>query len=94
MRGRRGKIKAQAAWTKAWKEYFGEPVRAEDIQSGFRFVFHTGDFHMTEVWYEVIEQEWDWKFQEFLWIVWNESTQDWELWPTKQICDVCYKKGV
>jgi hypothetical protein len=93
MRGRRGKLKAQAAWSQAWNNYFGEHVKEEDIQPGFRFVFHTGDFHLTEVWYEVIEQEWDWRVQENVWVVWNEKTEDLEIWDVASICQVGHKKG-
>ena len=32
MRGRRSKIKVQAAQTKAWKEYFGERIRAVEVK--------------------------------------------------------------
>ena len=84
----------QEAWTKAWKEWYGPYVQMEQIKEGLRFCYYTGDFNLQRVWFEVVEMEYDWRYQDEVAVVWREDLESFERWPKCQICQVGHIKEV
>ena len=59
-------------------------VTKEDIKVGFRFYLRKDDYG-GKLWFEVVDFEYDWRFQEDMPVVWNEYRESFELWPLNQI---------
>ena len=59
-------------------------IRKEDIQVGFRFYLRADDCG-GKLWFEVVDFEYDWRFQEDMPVVWNEYRESFEKWPLNQI---------
>ena len=76
-------------WFEAWNNFFGRNISLEEVKEGLQFSFFTGDFHLDEVKYEIIESQWDWKIQEYLWICWCEQKDCFEIWDTEAIVQLC-----
>ena len=64
-------------------------IRFEDIKEGFRFYLRADD-NGGKMWFEVVDFEYDWRFQEDMPVLWNEHFQSFELWPIKQIISAGY----
>ena len=59
-------------------------ITKEDIKVGFRFYLRKDDCG-GKLWFEVVDFEYDWRFQEDMPVVWNEYRESFELWPLNQI---------
>lgn len=59
-------------------------ITREDIKVGFRFYLRKDDCG-GKLWFEVVDFEYDWRFQEDMPVVWNEYRESFELWPLNQI---------
>ena len=70
-------------------KYTPKTIRFEDIKEGFRFYLRADD-NGGKMWFEVVDFEYDWQFQEEMPILWNEYLQSFELWPIKQIVSAGY----
>ena len=64
-------------------------IRDEDIQIGFRFYLRADDCG-NKMWFEIVDFEYDWQFQEEMPVVWNERFQSFEQWPRNQIISAGY----
>ena len=65
-------------------QYISKKIRSEDVKEGFRFYLRADDSG-GKMWFEVVDFEYDWRFQENMPVVWNEHFQSFELWPLNQI---------
>ena len=59
-------------------------IAKEDIKVGFRFYLRKDDCG-GKLWFEVVDFEYDWRFQEDMPVVWNEYRESFEKWPLNQI---------
>ena len=59
-------------------------ITKEDVKVGFRFYLRKDDCG-GKLWFEVVDFEYDWRFQEDMPVVWNEYRESFELWPLSQI---------
>ena len=59
-------------------------ITKEDIKVGFRFYLRKDDCG-GKLWFEVVDFEYDWRFQEDMPVVWNEYRESFEQWPLNQI---------
>lgn len=59
-------------------------ITKEDIKVGFRFYLRKDDCG-GKLWFEVVDFEYDWRFQEDMPVVWNEYRESFEKWPLNQI---------
>ena len=59
-------------------------ITKEDIKPGFRFYLRKDDCG-GKLWFEVVDFEYDWRFQEDMPVVWNECRESFEEWPLNQI---------
>ncbi len=64
-------------------------ITKEDIKVGFRFYLRKDDCG-GKLWFEVVDFEYDWRFQEDMPVVWNEYRESFELWPLNQIVSAGY----
>lgn len=64
-------------------------IHKEDIQVGFRFYLHANDCG-GKMWFEVVDFEYDWRFQEEMPVCWSEYHESFELWPLEQIVSAGY----
>lgn len=65
-------------------KYAPKVICDEDIQVGFRFYLRTDDCG-NKMWFEIVDFEYDWQFQEEMPVIWNERFESFELWPREQI---------
>ena len=70
-------------------QYISKKICSEDIKEGFRFYLRADD-NGGKMWFEVVDFEYDWRFQENMPVVWNEHFQSFELWPLNQIVSAGY----
>lgn len=68
-----------------------KPLTKEDIKVGFRFYLRADDCG-GKMWFEVVDFEYDWRFQEEMPVCWNESHENFELWPLNQILSAAYNE--
>ena len=64
-------------------------IAKEDIKVGFRFYLRKDDCG-GKLWFEVVDFEYDWRFQEDMPVVWNEYRESFEKWPLNQIVSAAY----
>ena len=64
-------------------------IKKEDVKIGFRFYLRADDCG-GKLWFEVVDFEYDWRFQEDMPVVWNELHENFELWPLNQILAAGY----
>jgi hypothetical protein len=50
---RKDRLKNQL-WAEAWNNFFGRNISLEEVKEGLQFSFFTGDFHLDEVKYEIL----------------------------------------
>lgn len=55
--------------------YPGEFIPLEKIKPGLHFYFLDGPDKNLKDWYEVVEIEWDWRYQSWNIIAWNNETE-------------------
>ena len=79
-------------WTELCNSYFGESIVENEIMPGFTFSFFTGDFHLDEVKYEVMEYCYNNYSHDMAWVCWCEQKDCFEWWTTEDIIQYCKKK--
>jgi hypothetical protein len=71
------------------ENFVSKRILKEHIKPGFRFYIRKDDCG-GKLWFEVVDFEYDWRFQEDMPVVWNEHQQNFEKWPLNQIVSAGY----
>jgi hypothetical protein len=71
------------------EKFASNHIKKEDIKIGFRFYLRADDCG-GKLWFEVVDFEYDWRFQEDMPVVWNELHENFEQWPLNQIVSAGY----
>ena len=76
----------QEAWAQACDRYFGRSIHESEVCVGLRFCMYSGDFHLDREWLEIMDEpEWDWRYQEPFWPVYNETLDCIDYYDTESI---------